>query len=211
MTEYVFNKHIEKIGAMHELLTYKFSFYDYLNYGSDVLVVVSKKVLSEQELADLTLLVTNYIDPNPWLSLNSTENQLMSTELYNSATPIVLQTFIMSPSINNIVSDSIKLVVEYTTDLANVNNINSDVLVTFELYDITRNVSITTVTDNLTNLITEWKNGDSNPKWKTTQFYGLFPKITGYDCIWQLKGSINDPRVSFKINCLQKILYDQYW
>ncbi len=213
MTEYAFNKHIEKTGAIHELLINQFPFYDYLNYGSDVLVVVSKKVLNEQELADLTVLINNYVDPDPWLSLNSTENQIMSTDLCNSLTPVTLQTFIMSPSINNIVCDCIKLVVEYIADPATLTNFNSEfdnVVVSFELYDITRNVSITIINDNITSLVSGWKNGDTGINYKTIQFYGLFPKITSYDCIWQLKGSINDTRVSFRITCLQKLLYDKW-
>jgi hypothetical protein len=117
----------------------------------------------------------------------------------------------MSPNIESIVVDSMKIVVEYdatATDFANFDPDTESPTLTLELYDLTRGFSIASSVVDLKNIAIGWKNGESSPKWKTTQFYGLMDKITGYDCIWQVKGSVNDSRFTYKLNCIQKIYYE---
>lgn len=211
MANYSYTKHIEKLGAFEEYVKNNFVNYDWYSYSNDLVVVASKVVLSAEEEAGLAALVGAYVDPVHWLVLNKTESNCTNSDPSNSATPIVHQSFIMSPNIDNIVVDSMKIVVQYDgtpSDFSGFDAATEAPTLTLELYDLTRGISITSVSVDLRPIALAWKAGEASPKWKTTQFYGLMEKITGYDCIWQVKGSISDPRITYRLNCMQKIYYE---
>jgi hypothetical protein len=209
---YSFTKHVEKLGAFDEYLRKYFPFYDSFSSLGDSIGIASTKQLDFGEEAALNTLIANYVDPEKWLVLNKTENLCLATPFAGgNGSPVVMQAFIMSPSIENIVVDSMKVVVEYTADvgaLANFDLESENIELTLEVYDFTRGVSIATATENINSLVAQWKSGASASLWKTVQFYGLWKKITSYDCIWQIRGSINDARVGAKLTCLQKIFYE---
>jgi hypothetical protein len=189
-----------------------------------VLSILTSDVLTTSQLDMLTTLVNNYIDPPYYLQLDHKN----SVPLYSQYTSnkdlamsdnslLVLQTLIFpGETTEDIVLDEIKTVFEY--HCPNVQNfLNSTTgSLTYQIYDMSRNIEITTQTIDLMSegIIPKWntlaQTGStiSNSIYKTKQLNGLMNKTPNYDCVWQLRLS-NPTLFSARINGLEYLYFQK--
>lgn len=215
---YIYEKELRHTGAFAEFLT--------SHFGSDFFAVdgvppfdrplvklVFNRELTEAEIAQLTTLVTNYVSPTYWLRLSHTDNQFLNSPATNSTDLHVCQSFIISPyNTADVVMGDLKTIIKYETNdhtaFADWDPQTNPITFTLQLFDYTQNQVIYTTTQNITDIITNWKNGSSEAYWRTVQIYGMKDASPGSDAIWQIKLSISDPRVYVSLNGMQRIFYN---
>lgn len=212
-------KTIQKVGALEQQLEQS-SFKDILGGISyPPLVVSMTSELTVSQLNDLTLLITNYIDPAFYLTLDHTTSLAMHSHFTNDqdtmmGTQTVLQTLIYTASIDtNIVLDSCKSIVEFHCPnlQSYLNKTTGNINV--EIYDITRDTSIASQTLQLNDIAVQWNilantgSTTGNTMYRSVQFTGLKNKNPDYDCIFQLRGSASDTSFTYRLNGLQYLYY----
>lgn len=217
MYEYYFTKTVTKPDAFNDYIKGKLLTSEGVATSDTTITVYSSVELTSEQQIQLASDVEAYVDPSYWLILDHSDNQFLNTNSTNSDTPEVLQSFIVSPYNNgNTVLGSMKTVVEYTvTDLnAFINwDESNPVIFTLEIFNLTQNKSVTTITQTLNDMCLHWKqhalNGDGSPQkdWKTLQIYGLKDLVPGSDCIWQFKVSISHPSIYISLNSVQRLYY----
>lgn len=174
--------------------------------------------LTVEDKATIDALVAAYVDPEAWLVLANTSEQFLSTDMCNSLTPVVLQSFIVSPyNSEDAVMDSIKTVVNFKVDdISGLASVPTGTVfsATIELFNFTLNKTVMTVVKDFTSKIEEWKqeaiaNGASGLRthWSTAQFFGLRTLVPGSDNIWQARLSVSHPAVSASLNSMQRLFY----
>lgn len=175
---------------------------------TDPMTIVSQRELTPEEYTELETLVSNYVDPAVFLSLNNTFSYpLLSSHNTNPENVIiddlsVLQTFIFNSASNNndgLVMDSCKTVVEY---LVEENFSGTTAPITLQIFDVTRNTPIATST------FTVDLPAGPQTFFKTHTFYGINSNTTNYDCILQIRASSSTTGFSFRLNGWQYLFYN---
>jgi hypothetical protein len=194
----------------------------YDGVSTNPLTVYVLRELTVEEKQALDDVIANYVDPSEFLIFNHTENCPMITAYSNSSKLAivdgkkVMQNFIF-PNQNqpNLVLDAIKTIVEYRCDDVTLfSQEPNDRQITVEIYDATRNVSITSIDVPLAEIADQWdQQAQSDPDskgaaWRSIMFTGIHNKTTSYDCIWQLR--LSSPNITFFVGLgsMQNIFYD---
>jgi len=223
-TTYEFTKMIYLTDAFTAYMNTNYSpLFCGFSYTGSTLTIGMADILTSEQLATVTTLVNNYVDPPYFMNFSNTVSLPLHSH-YTSDPDLteidglfVLQTFIyQSNQDTNQVLDGLKTIVEYNTP--NVQNyINSTSgTVSVQLYDLTRNIIITQSQIDLgtENIATQWNDlaqtGSTigNTIYKSHQFFGVSNRSTGYDCVWQLRARTSDPYFNIRLNGLQYIYYD---
>lgn len=169
----------------------------------------------------MALLVNDYVDPSVFLQFHHTETIALhshftkDTDISSSDDLSIIQTLIFSANKCNggDVLDTAKTVVEYYCPNPQLFTETSGSII-LELYDITRDVIISSQTIDLEEIATNWNtlaaSGSTSPNtmYKSFSFTGLMNKTPSYDCIWQFRGVASHASFTFRINGLQYIYYD---
>ncbi len=219
MPDYSFERaHVALVNALNAHIQPTFP--DVAGYdtsGDNVIVNFPYELTTEQQ-ATLAALVASYTDPPYWLDLQRTETIAMRSPATSSLTPVFMQAFIVAVPDNlgfmGECSQSMKTVVRYApVNLAHFVDWDSNVSpvqFTLDIQDYTHDDAITTITDDISNMLTGWQElaqAGSNTApaiFKTIQLYGLNPTT---DSIWNVFGSISNSNVSAGINGMQKLYY----
>ncbi len=203
------------------------SLYQGMSASGDQLTIYMSVELTEEQLTELTSVVDNYVDPATYLTLNRTESYALHSHFTADPANVVvdgkfvMQTLIFKNSENteSVALDAIKTIVEYncpdpvafyaSSAGQTVGHVN------IELYDVSRNLSISNLTVDLNEIADQWNtlgaanNSAPNTKWRSLLFSGLMNLSTNYDCIWQVRGSVSDPATfDYRINGMQYLFYD---
>lgn len=211
---------IQKWGAFNDYMIKNCSYFEGFMQSPDGtnLDILAKRELTQQEQDDMFALIGAYTDPAYWMQLAYVQDMPMHTHPIANPNYEVLTTFIMSHQ-NQDESriDSIKSVIMICTD--NVENFGDydsaeTHSITLDIYDYTRGVVLSSVTSNLQNFYTAFKNQANADKtgfhseWHSVQFYGLKDSLPNYDCIWQFRAKIDSARQAcVSLNGLQKLYY----
>jgi hypothetical protein len=180
--------------------------------------------LIEQEISDLTIYINEYADPEYFLVFDRTDSMALFSTYSNNEENIiiedkdVLQTIIFTNRNSpDTVLDGMKTIVEYY--IPNVQNFldvsDQDAFINLEIYDITRDISITNQTLPLNEIATKWRQMAENNitthdvVYRSAMFTGLMNKTPDHDCIWQIRGFVQPPeKFSYRINGLQYLFYN---
>jgi hypothetical protein len=222
MAQYSFGKHVGILQAFDKYIKDDFPSCNGIattgNY--DEVLVEFPEELAPSEYVSLSNTVANYTDPSYFLDFDHTDNLFMHTHMVSSATPTLLESFIISPyQTETMVLGDMKSIVQLNTDnvahWASWNSNTEPVHVSISIYDYTDKKNlITTSLDLNSTVASEWvplAQAGSNflpPIAKTLHMYGLKDENPGSDCIWQFLGSITSSNAAFDLNGLQKIYYN---
>jgi len=174
--------------------------------------------LNSLEIDEATQKIDLYVDPPVFMIFKHAINTPMITEFTTDAQleiagKKVLQTFIFTdPATEGLLLDSLKTVIEYncpnTQDFNSVSNASID----FEIYDITRDISILTRNISLDEIETKWKgmnlSADNDTVFRTSFFGALHYQLPNYDCIWQIRVGVSHPEFKVRLNSLQQLFYE---
>lgn len=222
MSEYTFQDIIiNKIPAFDAYLRNNLSWVTNYNgcTGGPPLIIYTLTVLSDQEYQELQTLVNNYTDPSVFLEFDHSEAFTMHSHFTDDQDntvineDIVLQTFIFpNQNQNNSVLDCFKTVGEYRCENPSLITTTSGNL-TLSIYDISRNVQITSQTVDISNVLSTWNTSNitvPNTIFKTIQFYGLSTQVPNYDTVWQIRVNSNQfTNFNFRINGMQYLFYNE--
>lgn len=193
---------------------------DYEGFSTGPVTVYVSRALNPTEKSALDALVAAWVNPAKFLIYDRVEPLPMYTNLVTDAqSPTlvdgkkVLQSFIMTNrNSEDNVMDALKTIVEYVCPdpvAFAADPVARDI--TLELYDITRNVSISTLVIALGDIQSAWNalnTSDATATWRSAMFMGLHTKTTNYDCIWQIRAAASTPSTfTFRLCGLQQIFY----
>ena len=221
---YPFEKQVTKADAFDSYLKKNVSWpsdYQGLSTSQNQAVIFVMRELTTEEQTDLQTLVNNYTDPAVWLTFDHVETMAMHSH-YTDDTDNhiidgqdVLQTFIFcNMNTPDTVLDSLKTIVEYKCNDLSTFAASTDGNITLSLYDVTRDVQILSSTIELNEIATRWntlaeQNVTKDVVFRSAQFYGLMNTVPNYDCVWQLRGSVEPPgSFTYRVNGLQYIFYN---
>lgn len=216
---------VNKPGACDQYLRQNLSstcVNDYQGLSTYPTIIEFDRGLTTSEQSSLNTLMINYVDPAVFLVLDHTETKTLHSDFiidpYNTTinNTCVLQTLIFSNQNNNsLVLDSLKTVVEYNCpNVQNYLNTTSGNL-SIEIYDITRNYSIGSITTPLNEVATQWNimanQGitHGNVIYRTLQFTNLRNACPNYDIILQLRGMQSDTNYNARLHSLQYLFYTE--
>lgn len=226
-TSYTFTKIVNKSDAFEAYIRTKISWVDVYNGFStytDNIVIYVQRELTEQEIADLTIYVNEYIDPEFYLVFDRTDSMALHSDYSNDPSNVVinnkdvLQTFIFTNRNSpETVLDGMKTIVEY--NIPNVQNfvdvLDEDAFINLEIYDITRDITITNQNIPLNEIAAKWRqmaqnnSTDSDVVYRSAMFTGLMNKTPDHDCVWQIRGYVQPPeKFAYRINGLQYLFYN---
>ncbi|CAK0766869.1 hypothetical protein CVIRNUC_003402 [Coccomyxa viridis] len=210
-TTYSFAKSIQKTYALQALLNSSFPVSTSLNVTDNEVDVETSQPLTSSQAAQLATIINNYTDPAVFLQLNSTQTMPSSSVSTSSSTLTPVMTFIFTNQTTfDQALDGIKTIIQVSS--ANPQTVvTSPVLVTINIFDITRNIQVASQVVDMTSVVTNWQQTvQTGPAtgFMTAQFTGIMNKTASYDCIWQFQLSVTDPNVSVNLNALQYLLYD---
>lgn len=196
----------------------------YQDDGSFLLTVNTSTELSTDDQTRLTDLINAYVNPPYFLMLSRTNAvplhshfTLDDPDVIDGKT--VLQTYIYNGNTtadSGEVLDGIKTVVEYK-----VNNVqtwvnNTTGSLSFEIYDISRNITITSRDIELGSIAQQWNqlaqtgSTEGSTLFRTELFTGMMNVSPGYDCVWQMKGKVDPPDTfDFRVNSYQELFYNK--
>lgn len=224
MSSYQFpNIVCNKVGACDQYIRANIDWvsnFDGISTGP--MTIYTNNPLTDIELTNLTTLINSYVDPAVFLAfdhaetlpLHSNFNTDADTDIINQKS--VIQTFIYSTL--NIrkptVLDAMKTIVEY--NCPNVQNYLNTTTgnISLEIYDTTRNVSITTNIIDLNEIAVNWNilaqtgSTEGNTIYRSALFTGLMNKSPDYDVVLQLRGLTSDSKCEFRCHSLQFIYYN---
>lgn len=195
----------------------------YQGLETNPLVVLSAVELTETQQVALTALIDGYADPAQWLTFDHTTVTPMHSHYTTDASNVlsdglyVLQTLIFANQNSfDMVLDAIKTVVEY--HCPNPVAFGADTeegYITLQIFDLTRSVVVCSQTVALGQIADDWNAlalaNSTTPvtAFRTAMFYGIAPMTTGYDCVWQVRGSVSNPAsFTYRINSLQYLFYN---
>lgn len=218
MPEYIFTKPgITKLFVLDQQLREICPVIDYCSYDDPTLVVVT---FSEISLETLTLLqnqISQYVDPEVYLQLKSTDSNTAASRSTNSSTLTSVLVWIMLGSTQTSslgVFNAVKTVLTIKVDdIAQLVG-NSQATVSIVLHSITRDVALVTETINLDQKLLEWSDQAANQNQsgsrvhhQSVMFEGLRNTTCDYDniCEWQL--AVTNPAVKVSLNGLQSLYY----
>ena len=222
---YTFEKQVTKADAFDAYLKQNVAWpsdYQGLSTSQNQITIFVMRELTSEEQADLQTLVDNYTDPAVWLTFDHVETMVMHSHYTDDPenhiidNQDVLQTFIFcNMNTPEKVLDSVKTIVEYKCNDLNAFTQSNDGNIVLSLYDMTRNTQILSSTIELDEISTRWNtlaqegNVNSDVVYRSAQFYGLMNKVPNYDCVWQLRGSVEPPgSFTYRVNGLQYIFYN---
>ena len=215
MPRYNFQKAIAKPGAFQAAIGGNIPTFNSFSYTNNDVTIYTDRNLTETEQQQMAVLVNNYNDPAVFLVYDHTDTALCLSEMVNSSTSSTVQTFIFQRA--SVVApqtlDQMKTVAEYATKDITIFQPGDTASVTITLFDISRTMVIAATTVALTDIIAAWVNSakagqtGGTTSYKSAQLASLSSKIPTYDCIWQLKVSVSDPRVSVRLISLQYFWY----
>jgi hypothetical protein len=134
----------------------------------------------------------------------------------SSATPIPVLTFIMSCNDpNHAMLNAFKTVMEYSTkDVALFQSASTDCTLSFELYNHSTDVLLTSATVDVSDIVQSWKtmaqNGETGPAsvYRSFMIEGLRHYLDQTsDCIWQFKIGISNADVCVVSHSVQSLYY----
>lgn len=223
--DYSFDKQVTKADAFDSYLRQNVAWpsdYQVLSTTQNQITIFTMRELTSEEQTDLQTLVNNYTDPAVWLTFDHVETMVMHSHYTDDPVNIiidnkdVLQTFIFcNRNTPQTVLDGMKTIVEYRCDDLSTFANSTDGNIVLSLHDMTRDVEILSSTIELAEISTKWNNlameGNviSDVVFRSAQFYGLMNVVPNYDCIWQLRGSVEPPgSFKYRVNGLQYIFYN---
>ncbi len=218
MPEYIFNKpSIQKFPAFENALR-ACPKYDYFIFEYPNVYVTTTDTLSESELQQLQTIVDDYVDPEVFLTLNSSIIDSVRSLTTNSATPEIVSTFIYSNTATTgtgATFNAIKTVLEYATDnVQDLADFSGSCNVTLVIHCYTRDYQVASHSIDITDIVNSWKeealNNATGPRlaYRTFLIEGLRNAVANYDCLWNYKLSVSDPRVKVTIHAKQMLYYD---
>jgi len=176
--------------------------------------------VTEEDWVAIQLALQSYTEPVEYLILHHTDDHFLNTIETNSNDLTVLQSFIQSPPVTDLMSDKANipmvlndmkviccLRVDNSSVLTSWDSVNDPITITFQIYDKTRDTIISTQTLDISNIALNFKNGTTTVDYKTVQIYGLRDVIDTYSCIWQFRTSISNSNIYLSINGAQKLYY----
>jgi len=195
---------------------------NYQGLSTSPTIIEFNRSLTFDEINDLNILMSNYIDPDIFLVLDHTEtvalNSNFSNELNNTIIDdkCVFQTIIFKNQNNNsLILDSMKTVIEYNCpNVQNYLNTTSG-NISLEIYDITRNYSIGSISLDLNEIGVHWNtlanenNTSGNIIYRSFQFTELGNICPDYDIILQLRGTQSDSNFDYRLHSLQYLYYTE--
>lgn len=229
---YLFNKTVAIPDALNKYLRDNLTFQSlYTSLSTDVengtVTVYMSEELTMLQLDELTTLVTNYVDPEIFLSLNHCETFALHSHFTADFDSLlvdgkyIIQTIIFQNPGNteDLVLDGMKTVVEYTCPdpAAFYASTGGATLgdVTLQIYDVSRNITIASQVISLNEISDRWntlgaaEQTTRDTVWRSHMFTGLMNMICNYDCVWQVRGLVSDPATfDYRINGLQYLFYD---
>lgn len=224
-TEYPFTKSLSLLDAFQNYMkTNNAPLYEGCELTGTDLIVKTSGTLSEEQLATVTTLVTDYVEPPYYLSFSRTESLALhshytsDSDLVQADGRSVVQTLIFTnrnQEIEGQVLNCIKTVLEYNTpNLQNFVNTTSG-SIAFEIFDITRNVQICLNELDISEIATGWNtlaqtgSTSGNTVYKSHMCGGLADKTTDYDCVYQFRLSTSHPDFNCRMNGLQYLFYNK--
>lgn len=212
-----------KVGACDQYIRKNIDWIsNFQGVSSNPLTIYTEIPLTEIQLSDLTTLLNGYTDPEIYLSFDHVDTLTLNSKFNNDPDNIiidgknVIQTFIYSTQNISIptVLDGMKTIVEYhCPNVQNYLNTTSG-NISIEIYDLSRNLSISTQTINLNEIAVSWNNlaqtgsTEGNTVYRSILFTGLMNKSPNYDVALQLRGSTSDSNCKFRCNSLQYLYYN---
>ena len=224
MSSYVFDNVIcQKPRACDEYIRKNINWVS--NFGgisTNPLTVNTNDPLTTIQLSELTTLLNAYVDPAIYLAFDHSDTMTLHSHFNTDVDTVmvdnkcVIQTFIYSTlDISKpTVLDGIKTIVEYNCQ--NVQNYLNTTTgnVSLEIYDITRNVSISNSILDLNEIAVKWNSlaqtgsTKGNTVYRSVLFSGLMNKSPDYDVALQIRGCVNDDKCQFRCNSLQFLYYN---
>jgi len=189
------------------------------NDGVTIFLTFNQPMDADQ-LETLQTQVSSFVNPPYYLVFDHVENHCLATPQNLTIVPIVMQTMIMSQTMqtNGIGGQTsylanMKTVAEIdlpnVASLSNLDPTVTPVNFTLTMQDITRTVQIASVTTDISSVISGWLAGTiTDPTYHSTQIYGLYGMFPDYDTIVQILGNVNIPNIGLKLNSLQKIYFN---
>lgn len=218
VTEYTFNKtEITKMYAFDSYirnhLQAKLAYY---RYTDPELLIATNEALDTNDFQALETFVNEYADPSVFLMLNTTNTDITSSKTTNSATPVIVKTFIYASNTQNGngVFNSLKTVVEYHTDDVSQFLGETSGTCTFQLYCHTRQFLMEEVQVDISEIVTAFatkaSNNESGPcsMYKTLMIEGLRNQVANYDCIWHIKMGVSNENMNTTLHSIQSLYYD---
>jgi hypothetical protein len=217
------DKICNKPSALHEYINANIDWsVHFFGLSTGPLLIYADIQLTEIQLSNLTTIVNNYTDPAVYLAFDHVDTLTLNSKFNDDNDNViidnknVIQTFIYSTQ--NIstptVLDGLKTVIEYNCpNVQNYVNTTSG-NISIEIYDITRNTSISSKTVDLNEIAQSWNtlaqtgSTQGSTIYRTILFTGLINKSPNYDVVLQLRGSTSDSNSKFRCNSLQYLYYN---
>ena len=154
MSVYNFIKSITKLDAFLSYISKNFPLYEFYSYSEPNLEITCSQVLTNTEFITLQTLISDYVDPEVFLTLNTTITDSVKSKETNSITPETILTFIWAVNNPNGTSvfSSLKWITEYSTEVSDWANVvlTGPAIATFQIYCKTREFIVDTITvDNI--------------------------------------------------------------
>ena len=205
------------ISYINNYSTYKLT---NLSMQDNNIIIISSSVEFDSTVqADLQTYISDYVDPEVWLTLDHIDNQYLTTTISNSSEPVIMQTFIISPESDGTVLDQMKTVVQCSTsDITMFQNWNSNVnpiTIDLCLYNFSESNILKQYSYDQNHIGTSWSNAANNgtvgaaSNWNIIQLYSILDVLPTSDCIWQIKSSISNSNVYHGFNSIQKLYYNK--
>lgn len=175
-------------------------------------------ILDDTAKAFLDNYMTSYVEPvhyfvGPALPLtypirSETTNSITPTVVYTWIYPGKVQNLNSSKGQDNAVVNQIKVLIEYDIDdMSTAASIQSPT-VTIEIFDTTRNTTVVSETIDASSFLSLWSGQvGKGTVIKSHLFTNMWDKSANYDCIWQFKVLVSDPKLFVTLNTIQYITY----
>jgi len=225
MSNYSFNVTVNKPVAFEAYLSQNFTGIPYSDSIEDGTVIITTQTpLTDDQLASLTTIVDAYVDPAVYLELAHTESMIGVSQSNGGTGLADVASFIYESVFdsngNSIdtygdgsVLDAFKSILKITTtDVSQFSDMSTG-SINIELWDTTRNMSINSMTVDISSIITAWQTlaqgGQTGPvtAYQSFMMFGLMNYGTNYDCIWIFRLSVSNTAINVRLNGLQKLFY----
>ena len=186
------------------------------SYSNPNLSIDTTAPLTDDQLATLTTLVNNYVDPAVFLELVTTTSSPYVSLPTNSATPECVLTFIRigsDPTTGTL--NAFKTALSFgTTDVTQFATGDTSCTITFQIFNSTTNQQLTSNTIDISSTIQAWQtlaqNGGTGAQlaYQTFMVEGLRAFLMTTDSIWQFWIGVSNPNVTVVSNSLQSLYYN---
>jgi hypothetical protein len=206
-----------KVFVLDIKLKQLFDFYNYLNYTDPNLDIVASRTLTDAESTALQTFVNAYQDPVEYLELNYVTSNASKSKGISSSTLSPAITWILSGTSNTDsmgIFNALKTVLcTQTNDMSLFADVQS-VSVQFELYSVTRDYVMASITIDISDVVASWKAsvlagtlGASDMNLKSIMLDNLKNCMCDYDNICQIKLSVTNPNICVSTNGMQLLYY----